>query len=153
MLYVVPLTTLDEALLLAEIRNECRQWMTNDQHEISHSEQADWFFEVYQKQSPQFYNVWLLKEMNEKKDPVLGYFAAKECPDSFYVTEGLLESRRGQGAGTFLLQTLLSYEIFKNKKIHADIFNYNQASIRLHQKFGFKPYKIINNQITRFSLC
>lgn len=152
MLSISLLTTLEEAYELALIRNECRLMMTNDQIEITASKQKEWFENFYILQDPIKYRVWLLKEQNLQKAICIGYFAANEKVDGFYITEGILEAKRGKGLGSFLLQKLIRSENFHSKPLYADIFNNNQASIRLHEKFGFKKQIAINDQITRFSL-
>jgi|GEM_PF-1659028 len=147
-----PLTKLEEALTLAHIRNQCRLMMTNDQREIPPDEQKKWFEHVYTKQNPLKYRVWLLKE-----NTIIGYFAAKECDEGFYITEGILEERRREGAGTFLLQTMINQEALRSKCLFADIFEDNISSIRLHQKCGFLPYEKVKQnlsgrRITRYYL-
>ncbi len=145
MLRIDPLLTLEEALALVQIRNECRLMMTNDQREITPDEQRKWFETVYSKQNPQKYRVWLLKI-----DKIIGYFAAKECDEGFYITEGIRQESRGKGAGSFLLQTMVNH--LSDKHLFADIFNDNVASIRLHQKFGFVPRETVNQNITHYYL-
>lgn len=143
MLHIDPLTTLEEALTLAQIRNECRLRMTNDQREITPDEQKKWFETFYIEQNPQKYRVWLLK--GEK---IIGYFAAKESDEGFYITEAIRENSRGKGAGSFLLQTMVNH--LRDKPLFADIFDENVASIRLHQKCGFIPYETVNQNLTRY---
>lgn len=144
-----PLATLDEALILASVRNECRLHMTNDQQEISPSGQTNWFNQIYMQQNPQNYWIWLLKEASGN---IIGYFAAKETDDGFYITEGLLEKKRGVGAGTFMLQTMLTNEYLKKKPLFADIYNHNRPSIQLHKKFDFQEHSLVHPQITRYIL-
>lgn len=148
MLHVSPLATLAEALELALIRNECRHMMTNDQREILPADQKLWFESFYLKQTPINYRVWLLKE----EERIMGYFAAKQEADGFYITEGMREECRGKGAGSFLLNQLLRPEIFRDLPLYADIFNTNEASIRLHTKFGFQALSQINQNVTRYCL-
>ncbi len=156
-LHIKPLATLEEALALALIRNECRHMMTNDQREISPPEQKKWFETFYARQDPLKYRVWVLKENHLGHDAAIGYFAAKEEEDGFYITEGVLEAKRGMGAGSFMLRVLISEENFKDKPIYADIFKSNHTSIRLHEKFDFKRFADVSNEVTRFaregSLC
>jgi L-amino acid N-acyltransferase YncA len=147
MLRIDPLVSLEEAFALALVRNQCRLMMTNDQREIIPEEQKKWFQQVYTQQNPMKYRVWLLKE-----ETIIGYFAAKEQKEGFYITEGIQENRRGKGAGSFLLKTMLDEENFNTKPLFADIYNDNLASLRLHQKFGFIPYEEINQNLTRFYL-
>ncbi len=148
MLSISPLTTLEEALTLALIRNECRKMMTNDQREILPANQKLWFESFYLKQTPIKYRVWLLKEQRG----IIAYFAAKQEADGFYITEGVREESRGKGAGSFLLKQLLCPEIFPALPLYADIFNGNNASIHLHEKFGFKSHSQINQDVTRYCL-
>lgn len=124
--------------------------MTNDQREINHSEQAKWFETFYMQQDPMKYRVWLVKEKDESGGAAIGYFAAKEGDGGYYITEGVLEAKRGIGVGSFMLKTLISNENFKNGPLYADIFNSNLASIRLHEKFGFQKHMDVGNHITRF---
>lgn len=147
---MVLLSSLEEALKLACIRNECRHLLTNHQQKIDVIEQTHWFEKIYQKQKPQQYWVWLLKEIHEHEETILGYFAAKESKEGMYITEGLLEKKRGLGMGSFMLHSMLSHEKFRHQVLYADIFNHNYPSICLHKKFGFKKYANVNEQITRF---
>jgi len=147
MLRIDPLMTLEEALDLARIRNQCRLRMTNDQREITLDEQKKWFETFYIQQNPQKYTVWLLKE-----ESIIGYFAAKECDEGFYITEGIQEDRRGKGAGSFLLQIMINQKNFSSKCLFADIFDDNVASIRLHQKCGFVYCEKVSQGLTRYCL-
>ncbi|HEX4838871.1 MAG TPA: GNAT family N-acetyltransferase [Rhabdochlamydiaceae bacterium] len=147
MLHIDPLTMLEEALDLVRIRNQCRQMMTNDQHEITLDQQKKWFETFYTKQMPQRYRVWLLKE-----EKIIGYFAAKEGDEGFYITEGIQENSRGKGAGSFLLQTMVNQKNLWDKHLFVDIFDNNLASIRLHQKCGFVPFEKFNSNTTRYYL-
>lgn len=147
-LKIALLSNLEEALVLASIRNQCRHLLTNDQSEITQSKQAHWFNEIYTRQNPQSYKVWLLKE----DDSVIGYFAAKETEEGVYITEGLAENRRGIGLGTYLLSSMIKSKIFSGKTLYADIFNDNHPSVNLHKKFGFKEHNQMNVRVTRFIL-
>lgn len=149
---MVPLTSLEEALVLASIRNECRRWMTNYSHEIKTADQIRWFSEFYLTQCPVSYRVWLLKENQSENESIIGYFAAKEVEEGFYITEGVSQKKRGIGAGKFILNSMLNLECFKKKTIYADILNSNSVSIHFHEKFGFKEYLCINSKITRYVL-
>lgn len=147
-----PLSTLEEALMLASIRNQCRFQMTNDQRKIGRLTQINWFQQIYTQQNPKYYWVWLLKEITQNNETIIGYFAAKETEQGVFITEGLLESKRGVGVGTFILKSMLSHESFKKKIFYADIFNNNSPSIYLHKKFGFKELCKVNEKTTRFVL-
>lgn len=147
MLLITPLIILEEAQAVALIRNECRYFMTNDQREISPLKQKKWFKDFYTKQNPKKYRVWLLKD--DKKN-IIGYFAAKEEEEGYYISEAIHETNRGKGMGSFLLKNLISQENFNSKPLYADIFNHNLASISLHQKFDFIPHSTINQEITRY---
>lgn len=143
------LSTLEEAFELALIRNECRHFMTHDQSEISSSQQKTWYQTIYTQQTPQKYWVWVLKEQNDK---IIGYCAAKDEAEGVYITEGLLEKKRGRGLGTFMLTSLISQKLFKHKPLLADIFTHNHTSIALHRKFGFEEYGTVNEKVMRFIL-
>jgi RimJ/RimL family protein N-acetyltransferase len=152
MMKLDPLSNLEEALVLASIRNECRHLFTHDQQEISPLKQTYWFKQVYTQQNPPSYWVWLLKEINPSGEAILGYFAAKEIEEGFYITEGVLEKKRGKGLGTFMLNTMIPKDLFNKKPLYADIFNHNYPSVHLHKKFGFEEYLQVNKQVTRFVL-
>jgi L-amino acid N-acyltransferase YncA len=148
MLTIEPLRRLEEALELAVVRNQCRLTMTQDQREIFPEDQKKWFEMVYTQQSPISYRVWLLKEMGF----VIGYFAAKESLEGVYITEGIKEDQRGRGRGSFLLQGMINQEEFRGQILLADILIRNTASIQLHQKFGFRFLKAIDENVTRYHL-
>jgi L-amino acid N-acyltransferase YncA len=148
MLTIEPLSHLEEALELALVRNQCRLMMTQDQKEIIPIEQKKWFETFYCEQDPKHYHVWLLKESGK----IIGYFAAKEGGEGFYVTEAIREKQRGQGLGSFLLKTMIGHKLFIGRTLFADIFKDNIASIQLHKKYGFVVYSELQENITRYSL-
>lgn len=144
------LSNLKEALALALIRNQCRYLLTNDQQEISPLKQTNWFKQIYTQQNPHSYWIWLLKETIQNDEAIIGYFAAREDVDGIYITEGLLEEKRGRGLGTFMLNSMIYREFFNKRPLFADIFNHNLSSIYLHKKFGFEEHIKVNDQTTRF---
>ncbi len=147
-----PLSNLNEAQVLASIRNQCRHLLTNNQEEINASMQTAWFNQIYIQQNPQNYWIWLLKEIDQQEEAIIGYFAVKEAEEGMYVTEGLLETKRGMGLGSFMLNAMISNELFNKSPLLADIFNHNHPSVRLHKKFGFKEYQKVSEQVTRYIL-
>jgi L-amino acid N-acyltransferase YncA len=143
-----PLATVKQALLLADIRNQCRLFMTNDQREVTPDGQRQWFETHYSKQTPQRYFVWLLYQ---QETPV-GYAAAKlvQEDNTALITEGLAEAARGKGLGSYLLRCLTQQPEVQGKTLVADVRKDNPASQRLHEKFGFKEIPHPEGHLLRY---
>jgi GNAT superfamily N-acetyltransferase len=160
---LLPLTTLRQALALAQVRNSCAAFMTNNAQLISPLQQARWFTRRYWPAIQQAmalgelpaYRVWLIVAGDEadtgNTPPILGYLGMAMSDDGYLITEGLAPAARGKGLGTWLLHHALNEQNwFDDKPIWADIFDHNAASVKLHQGFGFTPVMALGNEVTRY---
>jgi ribosomal protein S18 acetylase RimI-like enzyme len=125
-----------EAYACALIRNECRQWMTNDTKVIGVGEQVEFFKRVWRNNSPRFFIACY------GYVPV-GYAIIKVEGKSACLTGGIAKDFRGRGLGRELFEYLIAYCIAGRLKPWLSVLRSNRRAIRLYKSLGF--------EITRFT--
>ena len=111
------------------IRNECRLFMTNNQKEISVTQQEKWFNELTEDVMP-FLVI--------NSDKFIGYAVIKIDGNETLLTGGLIESFRGQGYGRIIFQKLIDLSIEINKIPTLNVLKNNERAIKLYSSLGFK---------------
>jgi len=113
------------------IRNECRLFMTNNQEEITKSQQVKWFSSLPSNIKP-FIAI--------SSNIAIGYAILKIEDSSCLLTGGLVESVRGKGYGRMLFQKLIDLSIEMGKEPRLDVLQTNEKAIRLYSSLGFKVF-------------
>jgi ribosomal protein S18 acetylase RimI-like enzyme len=116
------------------IRNDCRLFMTNNQNEISKSEQEKWFNELDNNYLIPFV---FYKYFGLTAQEPIGYAIIKNEKDSVWLTGGLISSYRGKGIGKLLFEMIVEKAKKYNKKIMLDVLKTNINAISLYTKIGF----------------
>lgn len=126
-----PVITLEEAFAVALIRNECCQWMTNDQDVLDVERQL------------KFYN--LLKRSagtrlfiaRHNKVPC-GYAVLQVHDEKALLSLGLAKPFRGKGLGKLLCQRLIDYSLRRWMKPWLMVLRSNRRAIHVYKSLGFK---------------
>jgi len=127
--------SLSEILAIRHIRNECREYLTNDTGYISIPQQIYWYF-TYHKRAAKSgkYRIYLARD--DKGNPV-GYGALHLIDRELLITECVAEKFRRQGYGYTILKKLITIAEHKRLPLVAEIRATNKISIALHKKCGF----------------
>lgn len=132
LLVLKKIETLEEALILRNIRNECREFMTRDTSYISEEQQKRWYANL----KPDF-KIFLLYsvELGVISSPI-GYGLLREEGDSVLISGGLVESERGKGYGSILFNYLIKN--VKDKKIKLEVLKSNTRAFVIYNNLGFR---------------
>lgn len=130
-----PVTTLSDILNVRVLRNSCCEYLTNHQTKIGVLEQIRWYF-TYYRTANQMLNYRLFLLVSDA-NLALGYGALLARGDALYVTECVSAQHRGKGLGRIILQNLVQIGLDEKRKLIAEIWESNLASVNLHEKFGF----------------
>ena len=97
----IPAKTWAEFQTLRSIRNECRQWMTNDQRILSSFHQWRFWFSYRYRRQP--ISIFLAHHIGK---PVGYGIIRQDAQGKPWITGGLRETYRGQGLGRELFEFL-----------------------------------------------
>ena len=128
---------LDDAFVMMEFRNEVREFMTHNTAEIMEEQQTEWYRETYlpARQKGELFGYIVRRE---DEDPI-GYGLISKRDGRWWVSGGLTEAARGQGAGYFLFEqmTLMIHEDLRSEEAWLDVLNTNEGARRLYEKLGY----------------
>jgi RimJ/RimL family protein N-acetyltransferase len=131
-----PVNNLPEVLIVRNIRNECRNYLTNYTKYISLIGQIWWYFTYYRQASHAgIYRIFLARD----KGKAIGFGALRLSAGKLLVTECIASEYRGQGYGFAILKKLMEVAQREKLPLIAEIRSSNTASIALHTKCGFIP--------------
>jgi RimJ/RimL family protein N-acetyltransferase len=121
--------TLEDALILREIRNTCAEYMTKHTSKISIEEQLDWFNNLDHT------NHWYWIFEDETHD--IGYVGLNRINDKMYSTYGLIPEARGKGLGRELVEFS---QWGAQEELTLEVREDNERAIKLYTKCGFKEH-------------
>jgi len=129
---LVQVTQLAQAETMRRIRNTCRQFMTNDQREISADEQVRWFQSILGSEVvlPFLYQPPHLAV-------ALGYGLLRRIEDRWWVSGGLLPEHRGRGHGRALFGTLAARVHGFGQTCWLEVLEGNAVARRTYESLGF----------------
>ena len=125
-----------QAFDMMDIRNEVREFMTHNTAEILPAQQAEWYRETY---LPARERGELFGYLVKNEDQTIGYGLISKRDGRWWVSGGLKEEARGQGAGYFLFEqmTLMIHEDLRSEEAWLDVLNSNEGARRLYEKLGY----------------
>lgn len=144
MMDILPLevTTLEQAQVVARIRNEVRQFMTRDQSHISPAQQEKW----WQNRNPSALRLFLYFKPNSTVP--MGYsLLTVDSRGIWWGTLALLPEYQGQGYGTLIYKHLVSLV----SVLHIEIYSHNVASMNAAVHAGFKIKHIGDTTVVFFA--
>lgn len=128
---LVPVSRVDQVEVLRTLRNECREWMTGDQRDISITEQAVWWSTIDKR----FWEVHLFIKERE----FAGFGLLRFQDQKWWMTYGLGKKFRGKGWGVELVTELCQ----GHKEIWAEALVGNVASCITMERCGFQYQSMV----------
>ena len=126
-----------DAQIMREFRNECREFMTHNTAEIMEAEQVEWYRETYlpARQKGELFGYIVRREDEE----AIGYGLISNRDGRWWVSGGLSEDARGEGAGHFLFDQMtdMIHEDLRSEQAWLDVLNTNEGAKRLYEKLGY----------------
>ena len=125
-----------QAFEMMDIRNEVREFMTHNTAEIMPAQQAEWYRETY---LPARERGELFGYLVKNDEQTIGYGLVSKRDGRWWVSGGLTEAARGQGAGYFLfdMMTQIIHEDLRSEEAWLDVLNSNEGARRLYEKLGY----------------
>lgn len=125
-----------EAFEMMDIRNEVREFMTHNTAEIMPAQQAEWYRKTY---LPARERGELFGYLVKNEEQTIGYGLISKRDGRWWVSGGLTEAARGQGAGYFLFEqmTMMIHEDLRSAEAWLDVLNTNEGARRLYEKLGY----------------
>lgn len=126
-----------DAQIMREFRNECREYMTHNTAEIMEDEQVEWYRETYlpAREKGELFGYIVRREDEE----AIGYGLISKRDGRWWLSGGLAEDARGEGAGFFLfdMMTQMVHEDLRSEASWLDVLNTNAGAKRLYEKLGY----------------
>ena len=126
-----------EAFDMMDIRNEVREFMTHNTAEIMPAQQAEWYRETYlpARERGELFGYLVYGE----EPQAIGYGLISKRDGRWWVSGGLKEEARGQGAGYFLFNemTQMIHEDLRSEEAWLDVLRANEGALRLYRKLGY----------------
>ncbi len=122
--------TLEDCERMRKVRNACREFMTNDNSEISHERQKDWF-----KNLDRNFVIPFLVETKEEAPSIVGFGIIRFKNDRYWLTGGLLPEHRGKGFGEQLFRLLIDET---SLPVWLEVLEDNLPAMKLYHKLGFR---------------
>jgi ribosomal protein S18 acetylase RimI-like enzyme len=126
---------IEQAQIMREIRNECRDYMTRDTSFISEEQQEKWFAGL-DKQNMKMFLMSILYHGSVVDIIGFGYCVHKN--NETYLTGGLDQSNRGRGYGKKLFLHLIEAAKTYGTPITLEVLNTNMRAKRLYSSIGFR---------------
>jgi len=122
-----------DALIVREIRNECRLFMTNDSSSINIFRQLVWYLTKYKPQNNKGGMYGFLFKTNGRS---AGFGLISLKNGKYFVTGGLRKSERGKGLGKRLFLELI--KSVPSKEVWLEVLDSNIAAKKLYIALGFR---------------
>lgn len=135
-LFFLPVNDLEQAQIMREIRNECKDFMTKSTDYITEEQQEKWFNNLDKENIKMF----LLCRLNDENVDILGFGYAKHDGDESYLTGGIREKYRGNKYGEVLFSHLLESAKSFNTRITLEVLVTNTVAQNLYKKIGFTEF-------------
>jgi ribosomal protein S18 acetylase RimI-like enzyme len=130
-----PIVDIEQAQIMREIRNECRNYMTRDTSFITEEQQEKWFNSL-DKQNMKMFLMSILYHGSVVDIIGFGYCVHKD--NETYLTGGLDQTNRGRGYGKKLFLHLIEAAKTYGTPITLEVLNTNMIAKRLYSSIGFR---------------
>lgn len=134
-----PLRDLNDAETMRIIRNTCREWMTNDQHEITPEEQQQWW-STFDRAIVRPFLYWADDVTGNAwigAPGIIGYGLVRFIHGRWWLSGGIMAGRRGAGEGKRLFMELAAYVHSLGHDASLTVFEDNDRARRCYQAIGF----------------
>jgi ribosomal protein S18 acetylase RimI-like enzyme len=131
--YKMKLIDTDDLEIIRRIRNDCKDFMTNNSDYINRDQQIDWY-----KNLDKSSNLVYLFEIEHHGIQIpIGYGLIKKTSDEAWLSGGLINGYRDKGLGRILFSKLINISKRNGKRPVIEVLKENVRAIRLYEKLGF----------------
>lgn len=136
------ISNLFDALIVRNIRNACRLFMTRDRSFIGLWRQLLWWREYSRQINKKKMRCYLVY-FNKK---AIGYGLVRINDNKVWISGGIFKEYRGKGYGKQLFQKLCN--VVDPEPVYLEVLKNNTVAYNLYQRIGFKIIKERNTVIT-----
>lgn len=123
----------EHAEILRKVRNECREFMTQNTNFITENQQKEWF-----KTSKDKYDLYIVYAVEHGAIVTeIGYGVIHKNNKESLITGGLVNNYRNHGLGRDLFNFLIQESKKRSLPIKLEVLKTNIRAINLYQKLGF----------------
>jgi dTDP-4-dehydrorhamnose reductase/RimJ/RimL family protein N-acetyltransferase len=120
---------------LRDIRNNCREFMTNNTDTISKDAQIEWFSNLTPTKKPFLFS---------EDEFIIGYGFINIVDGVSILSGGLIEKYRNKGLGKILFKTLI--DMCDTDKVDLEVLKSNHRAYKTYNKLGFVTYSEDNEK-------
>jgi ribosomal protein S18 acetylase RimI-like enzyme len=131
--YKMKLIDTNDLEILRRIRNDCKDFMTNNSDYINRDQQIDWYKNLDKSSNL----VYLFKIEHLGTQIPVGYGLIKKTSDEAWLTGGLVSGYRDKGLGRILFSELIDISKRNGKRPVIEVLKENVRAISLYEKLGF----------------
>lgn len=135
---LIPVNSLDQVECLRLIRNDCRNFMTRHNEEISKQQQLDWY-NLLDKEKTQLFLFYEIYHGVSSPGPI-GYGVIKIEDDCTLLTGGLSYRERNKGLGLILFDLLVKESKKFSLPIKLEVLKTNNRAKNIYTKLGFVDF-------------
>jgi ribosomal protein S18 acetylase RimI-like enzyme len=133
---MVPIKNFLDALEIRDIRNQCRNYMTNDTSEINSIQQLLWYFKIYKRRNKNGEMTCFLFKSNSAN---LGFGLIRKLSGKYWITGGLMPDQRGKGFGKILFRSLIKK--IPSSEVWLEVLSSNNIAKKIYKDLGFEKMK------------
>jgi ribosomal protein S18 acetylase RimI-like enzyme len=137
---LVPVSWPWQALQMAQIRNTCRMFLTNDTSYIGPWRQLQWWWSI--RNDPT--TLPFLFIVGER---TVGYGLVRYIHAGWFVSGGLRPQSRGSGLGRYLFKELCAVVAAMNQTIHLEVLETNLRARKLYRGLGFEDVTYVRKGV------
>lgn len=130
-----PVQRLYEAQNIAKVRNTGRQFMTNDQREITEPDQQKWFETVY---LPKYATDDMFAICGYEDGVAVAYGLIKHDVTGYWLTGVIKPEHQGKGYGREVFHFLCAWALHRSESVYLEVLNSNHTALGLYRKLGFQ---------------
>jgi len=139
--YLQRVVGLEDAEVMRQIRNSCRQFMTRNTLEIGEDEQMIWFLTLENTTRP------FLLVADVENQPKVGYGLIREIDGKLWLSGGILPEWRGQGLGKRLFAEMARIvNVVDKRTCWLEVRSSNSPARRTYQSLGFEYVSMNTDQ-------
>lgn len=127
----------EEAELLRQIRNQCREYMTRNTDVITREAQREWFRTAHDR-----YDLYLVYAIEYGAVVTYaGYGVIHKNIDESLVTGGFLPEYRNQGLGYDLFKFLTDTAVERRLPVRLEVLKSNVRAFKVYEKLDYVIYQ------------
>lgn len=150
-LSIEPVTNILDALAMRKIRNECREFMTQDVEKIGLLRQVHWFYNSYSRWMKEGSAIAFVGWVDQTNPIAYGLIRDLDTGITI-ISGGVRKAYRGRGYGlelfTYLTERASHMEGVEKRPVYLEVLDANKIAQSLYKKLGYEEIQKDHGIIT-----